>query len=328
MKRMTGLFLLAFPFLFGQMCGFTEPIPDDQNPPPADGGNGQEQPPPLPARTVSGPGFSLQIPAGFQDFGSQARDVESFAHAYGDGARLIVLSVETPLPGGPHNFSSNTIRIRGAHTTDSGDYVLVAARTAAPGRTAETLAGYALLANGDLLCVDVSGGSPINAQDSAFCLGLLRSVDLAGTDGRALEQRLWANHPKLRGAADLGIAVLDDLTAWMLSDQATSADAGEMDAWAKGSAIHVQVAGERHELMRVGRWMAVPVRSLGVATDTTISDYDPASRRLSFSNGQQRYLPLYSKLPGNWALGDPVLIVRDQATSWLIWSNTMYWMQM
>ncbi|HON65887.1 MAG TPA: hypothetical protein PL151_10495 [Phycisphaerae bacterium] len=321
-----ALITLSLPLLFGQMCGLSESVPDEITDTPTT--DPDVQPPPAQAKTVTGPGFSLIVPPEF----TVRSDIESdpqagFEEYYGSAERLIVIRTETPPPGGPYTFSSACLRIQGGHITDSGDFILSAVKSISAQRAAESLAAYALLANGDLLCVEVTAGAPLGEQDYEFGVALFRTIILDDTDGRALENRLWQVSPKLLGITSVGLVVLDDWSAWRLTDDATAADKAELGGWARGSAIDIQVAGDHYELLQVGRYIPVPVRSLGLATSTTIAGYDSATRRLMFTNGESKPL-LPSRLPTFWQQGDPVLLVRDQSTTWVIWSRTWRWLQL
>lgn len=317
MNRLALFLLAGIPLLMGQMCDGTGTLPvDNETPspqtgsddPPADGPN---------ARTLAGPGFSIVIPAGFTlQAGFELPAPTNFLEAYGNGQDLIVISTETPETGGPFDFDSALIRIKGRQTSDSGDLVLRAGicSTVSEG---ESLAGYSLLSDGDLLCVQICPVRPLDADAEAFGTSLFRSIVLDNTDGRKLEEKLYANNPKLQGHTDQGLVILNDMTVWVLDAEIGGTEFKEMRSWPVGSAIQTQGPADSMELVAVGRWVPVPVRYMGLAIETTIVDYDMASRRITFADGQSRVL-LHSKLPQSWSVGMTVMLVQDQGDGWII----------
>jgi hypothetical protein len=323
MKRIGLLGLLVLPLLMGQLCGITEPSIE---PPPTDEPDPPPPPPPPAAKVVTGPGFTLTLPAGFRLHEDTSVTVRAnFVETYVDGEQLVAVYTETPLPDGPYNFECNTVRVQNAQVSDSGDWMLVT-RIFNHQSRAENLAAYCLLAGGDLLCVEICPGRALTAEDQDFGAALFRSIVLQDTDGRALEQRMRARSRKLLGRTERGLMVLDDLSAWVISDAAPEAALTEMLTWQRGDPIHIQGLADANDATRVSRWIAVPVRPRGMAVSTTIGNFDPATRNLSFTNGQSKILP-YAKLPPVWEPGDEVLIVHDVMGDWLIRVRTWHWMR-
>lgn len=322
MKRM-GLLLLGLPLVMGQTCGITTDPELSPDPP----GSSPDPPPSTPApKTVTGPGFSLELPGDF-DLSDEAEPPmrTNFAETYANGERLIAISTETPMAQGPYRFHASGVRIRDAQVSDSGDWLLVVSILQWHSG-AENLAAYCALANGDLLRVEICTGRALTDEDQDFATTLFRSIVLDDTDGRTLESRIRTASGKLLGHTEQGLMVLDDLTAWIVADEAPATALSELRSWGAGYAIHIQTAAEVNEAMAVGRWIHVPVRSLGIAVRTQIASFDPATRRLSFTNGQSKVLR-FAKLPSAWAVGDEVFIVHDQMCDWLIRTRSWHWMR-
>lgn len=326
MNRIVFLILtVGLPLMVGQMCGPVDPAwqqPDSPSPNDDTDDHGSNTPPPT-HKQVVGPGFSLTVPAQFAAYsGAIAPARANHVDAYHDGQRLLLIWTETPVADGFYCFSSAGTCIEQSVASDSGDFVLQAV-TGDVFSGAEDLGGYALLANGDLLCTKLCTGRPLTDDDRTLATALFRSINLDDTDGCRLESCMRGSEKRILGYTSEGIIVLADLSVWRLAlDAGDDADA-ELRSWAAGDAVHLQHLGEYHEMLTIGRWHAIPVRDLGLAIKTTIAEYDKSTRQLVLGTGQTRVLPL-PKLPAFWAVGDEVLIVRDEGRDWLVRIRTFH----
>lgn len=326
MSRAAFILLLALPILAGQMCVAPD-LTDDNPDPSTTPDNGSTTTPDPTAKALNGPGFSLEIPAGFTaQTNVTVPTGAAFRAAYGDGQRLIVVSTHDADPDGLYTFECTAIRIQCTQNTDSGDLVLVTT-LADPSLAGEDMAGYALLADGGLLCVRVCAGGTLGTEDQAVASAVFGSIALENADGSGLVTAMAAHKDKLLGYTSNGLIILDDLSAWALADDATDAQRAELAAWTAGGPVHIQDTNDGEELVMVGRWSAIPVRSLGLAIKTQLAGYDVNIRRVSFLNGLSQGLP-YSNLPAFWKSGDEVLILRDRPYDWLIRTRTWSWLRM
>jgi hypothetical protein len=323
------MLIVGLPFMAGQMCGVADPTNSQPQPQDQTGDAGSQAgdagstTPPVSDRLVVGPEFSLSVPGQFNPYSgaiapARARHVD----AYYDGERLLTIWTETPVADGCYRFDATGTCIQEALKSDSGAFVLLAI-TSEAFSGAEDLAGYALLAGGDLLCVEVCAGRPLTADDRALGTAILQSISLNGTDGRVLEDKIKAHERQLLGCTSEGIIVLDDLSAWRVSDNAADSAAAEIGSWVAGDAVHHQSTGDEHYLLTIGRWTAVPVRDLGLAIQTTIVAYDQPAGKLVLGNGQTRTAP-FTALPPVWKMGDEVLMIHDEGHVWLVRPRTWH----
>ena len=323
MNRMRVLLIVAMPVLMGQMCATsadqqsgTQDTSQDQTA--ADGSGSGDTTTPQ-ATTLTGSGFSVVIPAGYTLDPTFASLVStSSLKAYIGQDKLIVVSTQTPAAGGPYNFNCSELHIQDGRSTDSGDSLLVAKVSVYPSDAAKLVA-YGLLANGDLLAVEICPGRALTAEDQTFGTTVFASIKLDNTDGQALQQKLQAQAPKMLLRTGENLIILDDLSAWALDPSASDEATTEMQSWTSGTAVHTQTAGDEFELMRVGKWLAVPVRSLQSATSTRIASYDQDFHNLTFTNAWSRHLSY--KLPSYFRSGESVYIVKDGLKMWLIEPN-------
>jgi hypothetical protein len=324
MKMYLGFFL-AVCLCFGQMCG--EPTTPDNTGTTDDSGsvipsgdnNGQDgtagTPEPFTTpQTIDGPGFSVTIPVGFSSIADPVVPFPAtFLDAYADQSRAILVATQKLSGGGQSQFEGLSFRVQSAQITDTGDFLLIAQVVSDDYTMLDALAAYGLLANGQLLCIELDSPTT-TASDQLIGFNVFRSIDLEGTDGYTLQERWQASQPKILDQTAQGIVILDDLTAWELPYEPTPEASREFAAWQVGDAVHSQSYGstylEQYELVHVGRWIPIEVGYLGLAVNTSIASLDFEYDKIDLANGDRLYVYPYN-IPSNWAPQDDVFVVDD-----------------
>lgn len=306
-----GLFALIL--CSGQMCG--TPAPTDTNNDIYDSGS------PVPStetpkgpRLVNGPGFSVTIPADFQDYQITPPLLPlTFYAAYTDNYRALVVGAQKVVLGsGQSQMQGFTARVQSAQITDSGDFLLIGHIESNDATMMDVLVAYAFLSNSDLLSVEIDSPS-ITTNDQLLGTNLFRTINLADTDGRQLEQ-LWRTYsPKLIDKTAQGLVVLEDLTAWGLPYSPTPDQTREFTSWQIGDPIHSQSYGsyfKQYELVHVGHWVPTAVQYLGMTVMTSLTKISEDRDEIWLANGDHQLL-YPSELPAAWKIGDEMLIVDD-----------------
>jgi hypothetical protein len=270
---------------------------------------------------LHGPGFTLQIPSTFAtplaDGEWSPPSFASFAKGFwnDDQSRVIIAGVVTPsfFSTSTTPQQTNNFHISGAMMTQSGDFLLTIHMVNTNGE-GETLGAYGLLADGNLLSVEIDGPE-MTPADQTLALSLFSSVDLQNTDGWAFEtlNRPAMEAATLRVKASDNTLILSDKSAWGMRYDALPNDYQEVAQWAIGDKLISQTYRDNryafedtHDLVHVGRWVPVKVEYYGQASEVTITqivDYDT----LAFSDGTTG--DLFYGVPADWKAGDTVFKV-------------------
>jgi len=127
--------------------------------------------------------------------------------------------------------SNASTRFDGTGRTSSGDFILLAT---ARGQYGDLTGAMAELADGQLLFVGTDTSHP--AKNLIFA-----SIDLADTDGTSLEENASDGVPLLVSVTKDGFVVLDDDSAYRVTDPA---DLQQLAGWASGDAIMAHHASD------------------------------------------------------------------------------------
>lgn len=319
MKRALCFGILILVLCMGQMCGLVPPANDRDDTansdPPA-----QSSGPPNTPTAIHGPSFSISIPAGYEQTTPPPVQIPlTFLDAYTDGRRLILVSVQHLTGATISNPGEFRIRIQGSLITDSGDFVLLAVVESDDPAVLDALAGYALLANGDVLCAEIDAAQ-IGGFEQLLGLQLFRSIDIQDTDGRPIEEIIRGKTPKLMDKSVDGMIVLDDLTVWGLHDRPTPEEGREFASWQVGDPIHNQSTAHPstgYELVHVGNWKPIRALYFGVATRAQLVNINSEEKTLALSNGKV-YTTAPHTPPSTWNTGDEVLVFKDS-----VWTNVI-----
>lgn len=285
-----------------------------------------------PAQALIGPGFQVNLPQGsLEEITDSAPPVgATYWKAFYDSTNDLVYVVsvtDLDAVGASVPIDELSIRIRGAVTTSSGDFLLLArlANSAFDGFDVDAAIG--LLADGRLLYVYLLADR-IGASEELAGVTLFTSVNLFDTDGRALEQMIAEAAQDVVVRASNGMLVLADLSVWTLALSAPATQTQEFNRFAAGDRLVLQTFREdfafedTYELVHVGRWIPVEVEWEAVAIDTTIAAIvDVDTIRLSDGS----LWNFTGRVPAGWNPGERVLRVPGEfsfSSEWLILVKT------
>ncbi len=172
--------------------------------------------------------------------------------------------------------SNRSGRFDGTGRTSSGDFIILATL---PSQYREQYGNYtaaiAELADGQLLCVGTDTWNP--AKNIVFA-----SIDLVNTDGTSLEDDASEGVPLLAAPTKDGVVVLDDDSAYRVTDPA---DLRQLAGWAVGDAIMAHDASDFFStpdiffLTKIGEYESVAAEYIGTGESALacpfVLDEDP-----------------------------------------------------
>ena len=261
---------------------------------------------------VAGPGFSVTLPAsavavdpgvGIPGATFQAFYEDDLGYLYAvysiDVGSLAVFSGDEANP---------SFRFDGTGTTSSGDFVILAT---VPGQYGDVTAAMAQLADGQLLYVGVDASNPM--RNVVFA-----SIDLADTDGTAIEDNAADGVPLLAAPVKGDLLVLDDQSVFRVSG---SADLLLTRNWSIGDPIMWHDSADfswlitEFFLTKVGQWESVSADYVGLADLLTIEsvvDLEYGSVEITLSDDTV-WRVAYSdeNVARTWEVGDNVALCED-----------------
>jgi len=168
--------------------------------------------------------------------------------------------------------NNDSVRFDGTGRTSSGDFILLATMR---GQYTEMTAAMAEVADGQLLCVGIEASNPAKNV-------VLASIDLVNTDGTPLEDDASDGVPILAAPTKDGVVVLDDDSAYRVTDPA---GLRQLAGWAVGDAIMAHEASDFYSsadpffLTKIGEYESVAAEYIGTADSALacpfVLDEDP-----------------------------------------------------
>lgn len=296
---------------------------------PADNGGDQPGAPtttqPVTSDTlVEGPGFTVTVPSSFTLIEDQSSHPGIlFFRQFTDDFSLyyMTVSVITPSEMGVSQLDSVSYAFDKAIRTATGDFMLVL-----QGNIdyffGQADYAYGMLADGNLLCVAVTGLHDGGIEE-LLATNLWLSVDMFDTDGDALIDNIRDNSSTIMAVGDKDMIVLDDMNVWRLYADSTQAAQDQFDAWQNQDLVWAAMTREVNGLVQTvfaspDHWIPVAMYRSGQADEKVIATV--ANNVLTFEGGGG-----YGVGPDFAALcqpGDVIYVVTFENATWLIHALT------
>lgn len=242
-----------------QMCG----TPVEQ--PVLEPGEGS---PTVGGETLSGPGFSLQLPAGYtlEKSTPSAGEIWTRYYSGSSGTWLGVSVASLGLAQWNSPIEGATFRTTGWALSKTGDKVFLAEATINGSQARQAMG---MLADGNIVAISVLSSQGQSSLDM-YLMNLVSSLDLVGTDGKQIDGATQGS-PVLDLVVWPGYLILSNETVWRPRNVL------DVQTWHSGDFVFPQSdvglldAALANELVKVGEWEPVSVLNCGPAHASTIT---------------------------------------------------------